>query len=133
MHRYTIEFRIAGQNLRPEDVTRELGINPTQVRHKGDRRGERSTWSENMWSVEVFPSESDSWYSLADGLQALFNLINPLKDRILSYSADNQLCIWCGHFTSSFDGGPVLPPAVLKTLGDFGVQMVLDTYCEASQ
>jgi hypothetical protein len=36
--------------------------------------------------------------------------------------------LWCGHFSSSFGGGPTLSPQILRVLADFGVELILDTY-----
>jgi hypothetical protein len=36
--------------------------------------------------------------------------------------------LWCGDFSSSFGGGPRLSPQILKALGDFGVELILETY-----
>jgi hypothetical protein len=132
MHRYTVELRIVGQNLNPDEVTRVLGLVPTRVARKGEPKveGATSTWMENMWGFEVLPPGKDDWPSLGDGIQALLHTIGPIRDRLHAYSTGNELYLWCGHFTSSFDGGPSLSPTLLKSLGDFGVQLVLDTYSE---
>ena len=130
MHRYTVELRVAGKNLELEQVTRTLGVTPTQVRRKGERKSERSTWTEDMWSFEVLPPGRDGWASLEDGLIALLRIFGPIQDRLHPYSSANNVFIWCGHFTSSFDGGPLFSPGLLKSLGDFGVELILDTYCE---
>lgn len=131
MHQYTVELRIAGQNLDPDEVTKHLGIEPTQVRRRGERRSENSTWTENMWAYEIIPSQQEAWQSLSDGLMTLLESMRPLYSQIHSYLPANSVYLWCGHFTSSFDGGPALSPTLLRALSDFGVELVLDTYCQA--
>jgi len=132
MHRYTVELQIVGQDLNPEEVTRTLGLAPTQVRRKGEPKveGATSKWTTNMWAFEVLPQGRDDWSSLGDALASVLSTFGPLRDRLHAYSAANQIYLWCGHFMSSFDGGPTFSPGLLKSLGDFGVQLVLDTYCE---
>ena len=132
MHRYTVELRIVGKDLDPEGVTRALGIAPSRVRRHGEPRveGSRSTWSGNMWALDILPPGRDDWSSLEDALGALLNIFGPIRNQIQAYIPTNQTYIWCGHFTSSFDGGPTLSPALLKSLGDLGIQLFLDTYCE---
>ena len=130
MHRYTVELRIVGSNLDPEEVTRTIGLSPTQVRKKGERRSAESTWANNMWALEALPPDRSEWSSLADGLAALLGAIRPVQDRLRNYTSGNDLYIWCGHFASSFGGGPTLSPVLLKMLGDLGAQLVLDTYFE---
>lgn len=133
MHQYTVELRIAGQDLDPDEITRSLGISPTQVRRKGERRSGASVWTENMWAYEVFPSQRDSWSSLSDGLTSLLNEVLPLKTRLQSFASANKIYLWCGHFTTDFDGGPTLPPELLKLLGEFGVGLELDTYHQSAE
>ena len=130
MHRYTVELRIMGPNIDPDEVTRTLGISPSQVRKKGMRKSEVSTWPVSMWALEIVPDGQKDWSSLEDGLTSLLSRISPLQAHIQNYMAAYDVCIWCGHFTSSFDGGPTLSPSILKLLGDTGVQLILDTYCE---
>jgi Domain of unknown function (DUF4279) len=130
MHPYTVELRIVGSNLDPEQVTADLGILPTQVRRKGEARSKTSNWPTTMWGIEVLPPGQDDWSSLEDGLNALLSVVAPVQSRIRRYSTANEVFLWCGHFTSSFDGGPVLTPNLLRSLAEMGVQLVLDTYRE---
>ena len=132
MHRYTVELRIVGQNLNPDEVTRKLSVVPTRVARKGEPKvgGATSKWMANMWGFEVLPPGKDDWTSLEDGIEALLRTFEPIRERLHSYSEGNEMYLWCGHFTSSFDGGPSLSPTLLKALGDFGVQLMLDTYSE---
>src|SRR5512142_2768441 len=132
MHSYTVELRIVGESLDPEDVTRTIGITPTQVRRKGEPRGEGSTWTKTTWALDVLPPSGSTWNSLEDGLTALVSRVKPFQSQIQSYSPANELYVWCGHFTSDFDGGPRLSPNILKSLGDLGAQLFLDTYCESA-
>jgi hypothetical protein len=128
MHTYTVELRISGDQLDPNDVSRTLGITPTQVRIKGERRNQNSVWQENVWCYEVFPEEGESWPNLEEGLNKLLSVIRPVQNQLQSYSSGNKICLWCGHFTSSFDGGPTFSPALLRCLADNGIALELDTY-----
>lgn len=68
MHRYTVELRIVGKELDPDEVTRRLGLEPSQACRNGDRRSESSTRTADTWSFEVLPPARDDWPSLAEGL-----------------------------------------------------------------
>lgn len=35
---------------------------------------------------------------------------------------------WCGHFQSSFDGGPELPAELLTEIGSYGIPLYIDNY-----
>lgn len=130
MHRYTVELRIIGPELNPEQVTEHLGLQPTQVRRKGEPRSKTSNWTTTMWGIEVLPPGQDDWPSLEDGLNELLSVVGPIWSRITPYSTKNEVLLWCGHFTSSFDGGPSFTPNLLKSLAGLGVKLYLDTYCE---
>jgi hypothetical protein len=132
MHRYTIELRIVGKNLSAEAITRTLGLEPTQVRRMGEPKveGATSKWTANVWGFEVLPPGKDDWSSLENGIETLLRTFGPVREQLRACSVGNEVYVWCGHFTSSFDGGPTLSPTLLKSLGDFGIQLVLDTYSE---
>src|ERR1041385_5724550 len=127
MHRYTVELRVSGKALDPDEVTRKLALNPSQIRRKGERRSEKSIWPDSMWSFEVLPPGQDDWSSLEEGLVATLKLFSPIRSQLQSFLPGNEIYVWCGHFTSSFGGGPTFSPAMLKSLGDFGVELILET------
>ncbi len=35
---------------------------------------------------------------------------------------------WCGHFQTSFNGGPSLSPELMTALGSFGIPLSIDNY-----
>lgn len=41
-----------------------------------------------------------------------------------------DLVWWCGHFQSSFDGGPMISPSLLTRLGEFGVLLFIDQFLD---
>ena len=75
-------------------------------------------------------TEALEWLSLEEGLAFLLDKLQPVKQR-LSRLEDHQILFWCGHFQSSFDGGPTLSPFLLAALGDFGVPVFIDNYFDS--
>ena len=67
--------------------------------------------------------------SLETGLACLLKIVVCHQKALQQYGAKHEVFIWCGHFSSSFDGGPRLSGEMLKALGDFGVPLWLDPYC----
>lgn len=130
MHRYTVELRIISDHkLDFNLLTSNLGIVPTNTRQHGEVKSASMLFTESMWGYSIDPeSNSDGWDSLEEALESLFCIFLPLKDKIAEYNSTYKVVIWCGHFTSSFDGGPTLSPSILKKLGDFGVELFIDTY-----
>lgn len=130
MHSYLVSLRISGKRLDPSTITSELGIEPTQVRIEGQPRpGGGSAWVESMWEYEAKAgNEEREWLSLEQGLQSLLSIFASRQVILREYQQRFKVSLFCGHFTSSFNGGPTLSPSLLEELGDFGVELFLDTY-----
>ena len=129
MHAYTVELRISGAELVPATVTQALGLEPSSVRQVGERRGEGKLWDQALWGYNGFPSGTPkSWASLEDGLTFLLDRLEPLHNQIDNYRQNHDVVFWCGHFQSSFDGGPTLSARLMRRLADFGVDLYIDNY-----
>ena len=68
------------------------------------------------------------WDSLENGLQSLLSEFASCEEELWKYQQRFNVFLWSGHFSNSFNGGPVLSPTILKALGDFGVELILETY-----
>ena len=66
--------------------------------------------------------------SLEEGLLHLLETLEPKKESIGVLAKNAEVIWWCGHFQSSFDGGPTLSASLLQRLGDFGVPLFIDNY-----
>jgi hypothetical protein len=129
MHEYTVELTISGAGLVPAAITEDLKLEPSSVREVGERRSEGKVWDKALWGYNGFPSETQkSWASLEDGLDFLLDRLEPLRSQLDNYKEKYDLVWWCGHFQSSFDGGPALSSKLMKRLADFGVDLYIDTY-----
>jgi hypothetical protein len=128
VHDYTVSLRIASPTLDTAHVTKELGLAPTQTRAVGQRRDAEKVWEEALWELEVFPENRDRWDSLEAGLSKLIDTLSSHRALLWEYCTKHDVYLWIGHFSSSFDGGPRLSAEILKTLGDFGIRMSIDTY-----
>ena len=134
-HRYTVQFRIAGRNVDAANISLRLSLRPTQIRIAGDRRSEERVWDESLWAYDGTaenPSTTTEWDSLEDGLVFLLNVLEQKKQLIDPYIEEKAAIWWCGHFQSSFDGGPTLSVALLNRLSAFGAPIFIDNYFAAS-
>jgi hypothetical protein len=133
MHSYTVEFRIWSEkeDVDLEAITKDIGINPTNTRIQGEAKSLNRVFTESMWGYEVYPGKN--WASLEEALESLLKVLKPLKEKIWAYLLKYNVVIWCGHFTSSFDGGPKFSPELLEKLSELGVELYLDTYCCADE
>lgn len=131
-HEYTVEFRILSATLDPAEITRELGLQPCQVRLEGTPvpGSTSSRLHQGMWAYDG--DERIDWQSLSDGLNFMLDKLWPHREAIAKYKANGRLIWWCGNFQSSFDGGPTFSPDLLKRLGEFGAELYIDNYFSPS-
>src|SRR6266699_1492325 len=130
MHTYSVALRISGTHLDIGEVSAKLRLKPTQTRVMGQPRySSGSVWSESMWEYQVQPGEGKVvWDSLEGGLRTLLSAFVSRDVELRDYQRRHRVFLWCGHFSSSFREGPTLSPQILKDLGDFGVELILDTF-----
>lgn len=121
-------LRVWGENLDPEEVTRTLGVEPTQVVRAGEVTSAGRLTRKSMWGFETDPPIEGHWPSLEDALTALLQVFEGEVEVIRRLQEQFKVILWCAHFSSSFDGGPTFSALLLKRLGDFGVELYLDTY-----
>lgn len=112
-------------------INEDLGLTATNTRQRGEAQSPARVFTESMWGYEVHPGKE--WESLEEALESILEVLMPLKDKIMKYSTKFDVNLWCGHFTSSFDGGPTFSPAILIKLGELGVELYLDTYCHSEK
>jgi hypothetical protein len=132
-HEYTVEFRIFSATLDPAEITRELGLQPCQVKFEGTPAlgSTRGRLLEGMWAYDGGDERID-WQSLSDGLTFMLDKLWPHREAIARYETRGELIFWCGNFQSSFDGGPTFSPDLLKRLGEFGAELYMDNYFSAN-
>ncbi|MFC4526891.1 DUF4279 domain-containing protein [Dyella halodurans] len=129
MHTYSVQLRISGAGLCPDEITDRIGLEPNQVRRKGQPRNTKELWSESMWSYDGSADGSiREWSSLEEGLSSVMDALWPKRASIGAYARHFHVVWWCGHFQSSFDGGPTFSVALLQRLAEFGVPLYLDNY-----
>lgn len=128
MHTYTVSLRIESRELDTAQITRELTRSPTQTRAVGERRDAKTVWDKALWEFQVVPEGRPDWDLLENGLAALVGVFSSQAKALHEYGKKHDVYIWCGHFSSSFAGGPHLSAEILKKLGDFGIPLWRDTY-----
>jgi hypothetical protein len=125
-HEYTVEFRIFSKTLDPSEITRDLALQPCQIRIEG-ALGPGGRVQDGMWAFDGAEG-SINWESLEDGLNFVLDKLWPLREVIAKYKSSGKLIWWCANFQSSFDGGPTLSAALLGRLGEFGAELFIDNY-----
>jgi hypothetical protein len=129
-HIFTVELRIFSKTLDPSQITRESGLTPSSVRQPGSVRSDGKRL-DAMWcfnGAEAEGGRTMEWSSLEEGLIFVMDKVWPHRDVIAGYQPASRVMWWCGHFQTTFDGGPTLSPSLLKRLGEFGAELFIDNY-----
>jgi hypothetical protein len=128
-HSYTAEIRFTGEHLDPSSISKRIGLEPTNSRTLANARSKgriaRPFWAYNGQNEPGFNSE---WHSLEFGLEFLLRRLAPKQATVLELSREHEGVLWCGHFQTSFDGGPVLSPKILMEIAGFGLPLFIDNY-----
>ncbi len=125
-HEYSVEFRIYGENLDPEIISKELGLHPNRTERVGDVYLKK-TRTQAMWSYDGNDGKLE-WESLEAAILFIMGKLENKISIIEKYKAHYDLMWWCGHFQSSFDGGPEFSADLLKRLGHFGVKLYINCH-----
>ena len=125
VNEYSVEFRImvpCDDETNPPEL---IGIKHSFFRHLPD---EDSYW----WGFNGGDEqEAIYWLDLGEGLEFVLSKLEPQLMTIRRLSEKYRCIWWCGHFHKSFDGGPRLSPDLLLRLSNIGVELFIDTYCDA--
>jgi hypothetical protein len=62
-----------GEDFDPDEVTRRLGVSPTEAHKKGDPRGDSGTWRRSAWDFGVAETDEVDWDALVAPLLAAFD------------------------------------------------------------
>lgn len=128
-HDYTVELRFSGDTLDPLEISRHLGLQPSTLGAGLSARSKGKAWTP-MWGYNGHDliGFQPEWPSLERGLRFLLVRLTPLRGALVKLSTEFKGIWWCGHFQSSFDGGPTLSPSLLRDLASFEIPLYLDNY-----
>ena len=127
-HIYTVELRLMG-DLEPSEISARLNLQPSNslsLFESQSLKTRRSPfWAYNGQGEVGFQTE---WENLEDGLEFLLKKLSSRKAEVVYLSKQFDGVWWCGHFQSSFSGGPILSSKLLMELGSFGIPLSIDNY-----
>jgi Domain of unknown function (DUF4279) len=128
-HEYAVELRFTGENLVPSDVSARLGLLPTNYYVRGmDYPNTKNRLP--FWGYDA-QSDRDNyrgWQSLEEGFEFVCRELRSKKAEIITLSREFKGLWWCGHFQSSFDGGPTLSPSFLAEIASYGLPIFIDNH-----
>jgi Domain of unknown function (DUF4279) len=128
VHSYLVELSIAGDSIDEQALSHQIGLEATRFLRKGEEKSPGRVRKQSVWSLEVLPSDGKEWMSLEDGLICLLGKLMPAKDSLKKIATECDVAISCGHFYSSFGGGPTLSPKVLELLAQLGLTLRISDY-----
>lgn len=138
-HTYTVALRFSGDLLDPSEISMRLKLSPShasnQMQSQSNTRKRQPFWAYNGQGKIGFQSE---WSCMEDGLAFLLKSLDSKKEEIIALARQFDGFWSCGHFQSSFNGGPKLSPKLLTELGSYEIPLNIDNYfsddnCENEQ
>jgi hypothetical protein len=128
-HTYTVELRFFGDSLDPDLISAELDLLPSntlnQLQSQTSRTKRRPFWAYNGHTEAGFQAE---WENLEDGFEFLLERLHSKKGKVHALASQFRGLWWCGHFQSSFNGGPTFSPKLLLEIGSYGIPLCIDNY-----
>lgn len=100
---FSATLRIHGDGLDFEQISRTLGVEPTNYHIKGERKGPRSPeWRDDAWHYQPAIDESRP---LTDHLNALWEILQPHVAFLKSLKRHCTVDVFCGYRSNSQTAG----------------------------
>jgi hypothetical protein len=121
----TAALRLFGENLDPDAVSSQLGVQPTLAYRKGDRVSTRSEArrKQGMWQIESALPESKSLEEHINSVLSAIQCSCELWERVTGNLSRD---IFCGLFVESQSSGVSLSAAVLREVVQRGLSIEVD-------
>lgn len=128
-HRYTVQLRIWKEGQSAESISKAIGLKASYelVRRKLPKLsdGSHDYWIYDGRGIGDYQEE---WDCLDAGLNFLLTNLEGAKEQVKRVALEGEGTWWCGHFQSSFDGGPILEASTLKRLAQYNFPIFIDNY-----
>ena len=123
-------FRIIGDDLVPDEITRLLGASATHAQKKGDKIVGKKTGNVRiarfgMWRLQASNCEPED---LDGQIRFIFDQLTDDPAVWKSFASRYKMDLFCGIFMERFNEGMELSPDSLLVLGSRGIKMALDVY-----
>lgn len=131
MPRFDVSFRIMGDELDPDWVSRVLKLKPTEAHRKGDARiapagRNYSPFSEGLWCLNSKAKESAP---LGEHLEGLLRELSPRKKDLSALRKKGfHQDIFIGVFSKDGNSEFAIPLEMLKRLQELELEVDFDIY-----
>ncbi|SRR5258706_11369394 len=129
---YSVNIRLCGDNLDPTSVEALIGLSPSTVGLKGQkRRGtqgrEYAPYETNIWVYSHHAADNSCF---EDQLCAVFSLLGPRRTALKTLCTTPGIAgeVFLGFASGCGQGGDTVSPKVLALLADTGLSLSLDLY-----
>lgn len=124
-----ISLRISSGTVTPADMSRLLGVQPSQTFLKGTpvspRHPSGMRRDENLW---IFKYTDDPTQPLDKQLHTFLDFLESRRDVLAALSKDAQMDLFCGFSAASGQAGGYLSHTLLCRLAALPIDLVLDLY-----
>jgi uncharacterized protein DUF4279 len=124
-------FRLIGDRIDPDAVTRATGLTPSRSHKHGELMpsGDR-VWRRGVWSLDSEDAAFDRGTELEDHLSWLLDRLEPHADALHQLMAERGLKadFLCGCFIEGFQAGLELSAETLMRIGRLQASIGLDIY-----
>jgi len=124
---YSATLRIFGTIPDLDELTRQLGVNPTHSHRRGEKRGPKSVgYKHDQWSYEAPVNESEPLHVHIDSLWSVFQ---ERKEFLLQLKQSLSVDVFLGYRTNCDHAGVEVPHRSLEMFREleipFGVSIIL--------
>ena len=125
-------LRIAGGQLRREEIDSELGAHATHWYQKGEPISRRNPKALRPLSIWVLDSPLGSREEMALHLKWLLNFVEPRLDALKRLAEEGEVDFFCGFASESGQGSFTLNHELLRVLGTLPFDLTIDLYPPAA-
>ncbi len=121
-------FSIYGDNLQPDEISKNLNIVATNSGLKGGRQSKYPRARQLRTSIWQLHSPLDEHLPLQDHLRWLCDALEPKVDVVREIVKQYNARLFCGYSSEHGQGGCTFDAALLDRLANLRVPLVLDLY-----
>lgn len=129
-------FRLSGERLDPEAITRATGLTPDIATRRGDPvlRGGKVMRRRRVgvWCIDSDRELSQEGIHLEDHVRWLLDLLEPVADELRRVSVEQGLVadIGCGYFTGRWNCSFDLSPETVRRIAKLDAALGFDFYVD---
>jgi Domain of unknown function (DUF4279) len=128
-------FRLRGDRLEPDVITKLTGTTPDLAHKQGDVREQTglqalSPWRSGLWMIDSAPAVAEVETRLEDPVTSLLDRLDPYADHLRQLRMREELKadFYCGYFMQQSNGGTEFTTSTLGRIVALGATLGIDIY-----